>query len=138
MFSISLNFNGNCKEAITFYANVFKQENPTFLTYGELDTSFDPNVQMSEEGKNRIANVQLNIGGTIVTFCDMPDNFEFINGNNLTLCVGFSDFAEATRVFNELTENGGMVFVPLTQENPAYSLLADQFGINWNISCIDM
>ena len=132
-FSIALNFNGNCKEAVSYYAKVFEQAPPTFATYGDMDRSFEPNVKMSEGGRQKIAHVQLNIGGTTLSFSDMPDNFDFIQGNNLALCVSFDRFEQAEKAFIQLSE-GGSIFVPLAKEAPDYSLLADKFDLVWNIS----
>lgn len=132
-FSIFMNFNGTCKEAVSYYAKVFNQDPPSFLTYGEFNTSFDSNVQISEQGKNLIANVQLNILGTLVSFSDMPDNFEFQSGNNITLCITLDTYEEANNIYQQLAENG-MIFVPLAKENPYYSLVVDQFGVSWQVS----
>ena len=113
-FSIDLIFNGNCREAVTFYAKVFGQETTHFTTYGESDTSFDPNVQMSEKGKTLIRSTSLNIAGSVVLFHDMPDNFEFIRGNNFGVVVSYDNTDEAKAVFDHLSENG-QVFVPFTE-----------------------
>lgn len=91
-FSVFVNFNGNCREAVMFYATVFNQAMPVFFTYGEVDTSFDPNVQMSEEGKKLVMDTSLSIMGTTVGFSDMPDNFEFIRGNSMMLAITCSSF----------------------------------------------
>ena len=32
---VYLNFNGNCREAAEFYAEVFKTEKPQIMTFGE-------------------------------------------------------------------------------------------------------
>ncbi|MEO1771782.1 VOC family protein [Candidatus Enterococcus ferrettii] len=132
-FSIFLNFDGTCREAVTFYAKVFNKKTPTFLTYGNMDASFDSNVVVSDKGKALIASTSLEICGTVVQFSDMPDNFEFIRGNSMALIVSFKTFEEAKVIFDRLAE-GGSVFVPLTETANSYSLLADKYNINWQIS----
>ncbi|MBP2636995.1 MAG: hypothetical protein H6Q72_2902 [Firmicutes bacterium] len=32
---VFLNFNGNCREAVEFYAQVFGTEKPQFMTFGD-------------------------------------------------------------------------------------------------------
>ena len=133
-FSMSINFNGNCRDAVTFYAKVFGQKEPHFLTYGEGDTSYDPNYQVSETIKDWVMFTNLNIADTVVEFSDMPDTFEFIRGNSMFLSLTYTDLEEAKNVFVQLSEHG-QVFVPFA-EIPGtgfYGMLVDQFGLSWTI-----
>jgi len=129
---MSINFNGNCREAVLFYAGVFHQEVPHFLTYSEGDTSFDPNFQVSEDMKDLIMNTSLNIAGTIVEFSDMPDTFEFIRGNSMFLTVICQDPEEARKVFVQLSENG-QAAVPFSQipGQGWYGMVSDKYQLGW-------
>lgn len=133
-FGISINFDGSCREAVTFYADLFGLPTPVFVTYGEGDTSFDTNVDMSEEGQNRIMFSSLNIEGVDVMFSDMPDNFDFVRGNSMTLTLTYQDTVKAQAIFDRLAQNG-QVFVPFAQipGHGHYGMLADSFGLSWII-----
>ena len=132
--SINIMFSGNCREAVIFYAKVFEQETPHFITYGESNTYFDPNVQVSEEGSKHIMSASLNIADSIVNFNDMPDNFEFVHGNNFGITIFYDSVDEAKVIFDRLSEKG-QVFVPFTEipEQGKYGMLADQFDIMWTV-----
>jgi len=47
-----INFNGNCRDAVEFYAEVFKTEKPQIMLYG--DTPSDEGFPLTEETKNLI------------------------------------------------------------------------------------
>ena len=131
-FSIAVNFNGNCREAVTFYAEVFEQSLPHFLTYSQGDTSLDPNFKVSEKMKNWVMYTSLNILGTSIDFSDMPDTFEFIRGNSMALTVMFADSETAKKTFDSLSGKG-QVAIPFSaiQGQGFYGMVGDQFGINW-------
>ena len=132
--NINVMFDGNCREAVTFYAKVFGQETPHFITYGESDTSFDPNVQVSDKGRELIMSTSLDIAGSIVTFNDMPDNFEFIRGNSFGIIVSYDNADEAKTIFDRLGKKG-QVFVPFAEipGQGKYGMLADQYNIMWTV-----
>ncbi len=65
---VYLVFNGNCREAAEFYAEVFKTEKPVIQTFGEAHN--DPNFEMPEEAKNLVMHTRLNIAGSRVMFSD--------------------------------------------------------------------
>ncbi len=35
-----INFNGNCKEAVEYYADVFKTNEPKFMFFGDIKDAF--------------------------------------------------------------------------------------------------
>jgi len=129
---MSINFKGNCREAVLFYAGIFQQEAPCFLTYAEGDTSFDPNFQVSEDMKDQIMHTSLNIAGTIVEFSDMPDTFEFIRGNSMFLTVTCHEPEKARKVFEQLGENG-QTAVPFSQipGQGWYGMVSDKYQLGW-------
>ena len=51
--NIYMNFNGNCREAVEFYAQVFGTPEPKIMTYG--DTPPDPEYPLPEEAKSSYA-----------------------------------------------------------------------------------
>ncbi len=63
-----LNFNGNCREAVEFYAQVFGTEEPKLMTFGQAPPN--PEYPLPEEAKNLIMHTRLTIFGSNVMFSD--------------------------------------------------------------------
>lgn len=60
---VYINFNGNCREAVEFYAEVFGTEKPQIMTFGEAPPP--PEFALPEEAKNLVMHTRLNISGTV-------------------------------------------------------------------------
>ncbi len=82
---VYINFNGNCREAVEFYAEVFGTEKPKIMTFGE--TPPNPEFPLPEEAKNLVMHTRLNISGSNVMFSDVFPGMPFIAGNNISLAV---------------------------------------------------
>ena len=78
-------FNGNCREAAEFYAQVFETEKPKIMTFGESPS--DPNFPLPEEAKDLVMHTRLNIKGSNVMFSDTFPGMPFIVGNNISLTL---------------------------------------------------
>ena len=130
---VFINFNGNCREAVEFYAKVFKSEIGNLMTYG--DAPPDPNYVMPEEDRNRIIYAGLPVGGMVMMFSDVPSGSAFIKGNNISLTIGMDDKEEIARLYDELKE-GGEVFMELgrTFFSELFCMVEDKFGVIWQIS----
>ena len=105
-----INFNGNCREAVEFYAKVFKSEIHNLMTYGEVPT--DPNYPVPEADKDRIMYAGIPFGGMVMMFMDYPSGSEMTVGDNIHPTISTDDKNEITRLYNELKE-GGDVFAEL-------------------------
>lgn len=128
-----LNFNGNCREAVEYYAEVFGLDKPHIMTFG--DTPSDPSNPLPEEANNLVMHTRLNILGTIVMFSDVCPGMPFQAGNNITLSIVDTDVDKLTSIFNKLKE-GGQVGMELQETfwSKAYGNLTDKFGIQWQIN----
>jgi PhnB protein len=130
---VYINFNGNCREAVEFYSNVFKTEQPQIMTFG--DTPPDPAFPLSEEDKKLIMHTFLIIEGSKVMFSDVPSGMPFVQGNNVSLTVLFDNTDTLKSIFNEL-KVGGTVIMELQETfwSKCYGFLTDKFGIGWQFS----
>lgn len=130
---VYLNFNGNCREAVEYYAEVFGTETPKFMTFG--DSPQDPNYPLPEEAKNLIMHTRLNINGSNVMFSDTFPGMPFVEGNNISLSYQSNNMEEITSLFNKLKE-GGKVGMELQETfwSKAYANLTDKFGIQWQLN----
>ena len=127
-----INFNGNCREAVEFYAKVFKSKVNHLMTYAE--TPPDPNYTLEEADKNKIMYASVAIGNMLVMFMDMPSSVPLIEGNNISPTLSLEDKTEITRLFNELKE-GGTVLMDLRKTffSEHYGMVKDKYGIIWQI-----
>jgi PhnB protein len=130
---VYLNFNGNCKEAVDFYADAFGVEKQQIMTYG--DAPANPSFPVAEEAKHLILHTFLMIGGSRVMFSDVFPGGNFKIGNNINLTVMSQDVEQVKSSFNRLKE-GGTVQMELQETffSKCYGVVTDQFGINWQLS----
>lgn len=128
-----INFPGNCKEAVMFYTEIFKTDEPTIMTFGEMPE--EPSFPMPDGIRDLVANAQMNIGGNMIMFSDVPPGMPFIKGNNITLIITHEDVEEIKRLFGLLSKGGTVeMLLQETFWSKAYGSLTDKFGIGWQMS----
>ena len=130
---VYLNFNGNCREAAEYYAEVFGTEKPQIMTFGEAPPN--PAFPLPEEAKQLVMHTRLTISGSNVMFSDVFPGMPFILGNNISLAVVTKDIDEVKSLFHKLKE-GGTVGMELQETfwSKCYGSLTDKFGIGWQFS----
>ena len=114
-----LMFSGNCREALTFYADCLGGEITSLQTAGEspLDVP-DGMADRVFDSEFRADNLRFKASD------DMPGH-EVTAGSNFALFVTFDDRTEQKRAFNNLAE-GGHVQFPLDNN---FGMLVDKFRI---------
>ena len=130
---IYINFDGNCRQAAEFYAEVFGTEKPEIMTFGEAPPN--PDYKLPEEAKDLVMHTRLNINGSNVMFSDVFPGSPFIAGNNISLAFVSENLDEIQSVFSQLSE-GGTVAMELQETfwSKSYGSLKDKFGIEWQVS----
>lgn len=130
---VYINFNGNCREAVEFYAQVFGAEKPKIMTFGDMPPS--PGFTLPEEAKNLVMHTRLNINGSNVMFSDSPPGMPFVAGNNISLVIISKNLDEIKSLFNKLKE-GGTVGMDLQETfwSKCYGFVTDKFGIGWQLN----
>lgn len=138
MIDLFINFNGNCREAVELYSEVFKTEKPQIMTYGDTPPQSDQEFPLFEEVKDFIMYASLNINGSVVMFQDVLPSMPIVTGNNINLTLAMDDMDEIKRIFNKLKE-GGTVGMDLQETfwSKYYGSLIDKFGIPWQFSYKD-
>lgn len=130
---VYLNFNGNCREVVEYYAQVFGTEKPTFMTFGE--TPPNPEFPLPDEAKNLIMHTRLNILGSNVMFSDVFPGMPFVAGNNISLAIVSKNKDEITSLFNKMKEEGSVgMELQETFWSKCYGLLTDKYGIEWQFN----
>ncbi|GAB3997317.1 VOC family protein [Spirosoma daeguense] len=127
-------FGGNCRDAMTFYKDIFGGE-LTISTFGDgpADAHQDPKAN-SDEMKAKIMHARLE-GDIVLLASDSPQYSGSHNTDQFSLSLEGSDAEKLTGYFEKLAENGS-IKAPLIKQfwGDAFGMLTDQFGINWMIS----
>ena len=121
-----LNFNGQCREAMTFYQECLGGE----LTLQRVAESPMAAELPAAKGANIMHSI-LTRDGLILLGSDMIGN-KLEKGNTVTLCLRCSSNEEINTFFNKLAA-GGQVKMPLHQSfwGATYGELTDKFGMTW-------
>ena len=90
-------FEGNCREAITFYKSCIKGE-LIIMTYE------DGGVPCSEALKGKIMHAYLHKGNLTLMASD-TDNESITIGNNVQIGIGCESLSEIESLFKSLSEN---------------------------------
>lgn len=132
-----VNYHGNCEEAFNFYKSVFGGEFTSLARFNEMPP-MEGQPPLSEEDKNKIMHVSLNVGSCIIMGSDALDNnpmHTFKAGNNFSVMLNPTSKAEADKLFTALS-NGGFAPMPMmdTFWGAYFGFLTDKFGLNWMIN----
>ena len=124
-----LNFNGNAREAMEFYKDVFGG-NLTVGTFAEFQASSDP----SEDQLVMHADLE-GPDGLRFMAADTPKRMEYRPGTNFSMSLSGEDEAPLRGYFERLSE-GGTVLQPLEKAGwgDTFGMVADRFGITWLVN----
>jgi PhnB protein len=122
-----LTFNGNCRQAMTFYKNCLGGE-LYFQTIGESPLA----EQMPQRMKDCILHATLTNGNLILMGSDMVSNAGLIKGNAVSLSLMCSSEKEIRDCYEKLSSDGQATH-PLehTFWGALFGGLADKFGNHW-------
>jgi len=120
-----LNFNGNCREAMTFYQSCLGGKLDV-MTFGDSQMG----GQVPAEMKDRVLHSALTSGNLVLMGSDTMGDKPVL-GNANTLCVVGSAKGEIEAIFAKLSE-GANVTHPLKEEFfGTFGDLTDKYGMNW-------
>ncbi len=128
-----LNFKGNAREAMTFYAEVFRAK-PDFMTYAEMPPT--PEFPVGDEIKDKILHGELGIDKEqSLMFSDDTRPGEGIPACAASLTLMLDDEREQRRIFAALGQ-GGKVLMPLgkTFWSAVFGTVVDRFGVTWHLN----
>jgi PhnB protein len=127
-----INFDGNCREAVEFYAKVFKSEVNNLMTYADVPA--DPDQPVAEADKERVLYAGIPIGNITVMFSDCPAGSPYIVGNNVSPTVSMDDKDEVRRIYEELKEDGEVLMeLGETFFSELFSMVKDKYGVFWQV-----
>lgn len=122
-----LTFNGNCREAMTFYKDCLGGE-LLFQTIGESPLS----ANMPKRMKKCILHATLSSGALVLMASDMVGEQGLIRGNSVSLALHCSSEEEIRHCYAKLSV-GGKANHPLEKSfwGALFGTLTDKFGTHW-------
>ena len=127
-----LSFDGNCADAMRFYAKVLPGTLEAMMTNAET-----PMAEMMPKGAgDRIMHAALALDGDGHLYAgDCPPGVPYGGISGVMLALTYDSVAEATRVFDALAD-GGRVTMPMapTFWAKAFGMVTDRFGTPWGIN----
>jgi PhnB protein len=126
-------FNGNCRQAMEFYAKSLNAE-LEMMTYGQ-GPGGGPGCEIPQENQDKIMHARLSKGPAVLMASDTTPDRPSAQGNNLWVSINFENAQEIDKVFAALSENANIT-LPLQQTFWArrFAMLTDKFGINWMLN----
>jgi PhnB protein len=126
-----LNFNGTCREALAFYAEVFGGKIESAMTYGESPMR----EHMEADWHDNVMHAHMTIGDVDLMAADVPPSM-YQKPQGFGVSIHVTDPADAERIFAALAE-GGTVTMPIQETFWAarFGMLSDRFGTPWLVNC---
>jgi PhnB protein len=128
-----INFNGNAEEAFSFYRSVFGGSFTKIIRFKDLSNTEHP---IAESEANKIMNIALPIGNSILMANDVPEFLGRVNENEnrSKIFVSAESKEEADKIFNGLSA-GGTVEMPISDSpwGSYFAMFRDKYGIEWMV-----
>lgn len=127
-----IHFQGQCAEALAFYAQVFGGTGLQMMRYAD-----GPDAPPAWKDSARIMHGQVRIYDGVLMASDYPPGIEGDGQRGFSVMQSAPDVAEAERVFTLLAKDGAVIdpFKP-TFFSPGFGMVKDRFGTHWIISTL--
>ncbi|MET0888312.1 MAG: VOC family protein [Mycetocola sp.] len=124
-----LNFQGNAREAMTFYRDIFGGE-LTLSTFGDFQATED-----ATQTDNIMHGELVTPNGLSLMGADLMEGQEYRQGTNFSISLSGDDETELQGYWNGLVE-GGTITEPLVPApwGDRFGMLVDRFGIPWLVN----
>lgn len=135
-----LSFNGNCAEAIAFYAQLLDGQTH-IMTYAQMPPA-EGVPPLSEADKAKVMHGTLIVNGQPLLFASdslsaFGEVFKPVQGFHI--CINVDSTAEGEHIFNALAA-GGQVQMPFAETFWAkgFGMAVDRFGTPWMVNAENM
>jgi PhnB protein len=126
-----LNFDGNCREALEFYAKALGGTIEFMQTHADSPMK----DQTPPAWRDKILHARLRVGNQVLMASDAPPQ-HYSPAGAYYISIGVETPEEAERIWAALSE-GAKVDMPLQQTFWAkrFAMFKDRFGTPWMINC---
>jgi PhnB protein len=129
-----LSFDGNCEEALNFYARCLGGKVTALMRY---EGSPMDNKDLPANWKQKVLHANLEADGAQIMGSDLPPGRPLAGYHGFTVSVYVKqDVERARKVFDALAE-GDQVVMPFAPPfwGGHFGMLNDRFGVPWMVNC---
>lgn len=120
-----LTFDGNCREAMTFYGKCLGAD-------VQLMPFSDGKFDYPQSAKDRIMHSRVTKGKATLMASDTMPGMPFQKGSNFSVSIDCESLAEIKQIFGAFAEKGKITMdLQDTFWGAHFGMLTDQFGVNW-------
>ncbi len=124
-----LSFNGNARQALEFYKEVFEGEIVSIQTFGEADYPTPPEID------DKIMHAQFKKDDFFFMTSDSFLGHTIEIGNNISLVLEFESDEEIQKIYDRLVSNGtALMELQDTFWGAKYAKVKDSFGVIWDLN----
>lgn len=124
-----LAFNGNCQEALSFYADIFNAEIKNRQTYE------DKEIDVPSSYRQQLQHSELKGKGVHFMAYDAAPDTPINQGNQIHMSVDLNEEVEAEHIFKELSSGGRIHHNFRKREWGHFGRCTDKYGIGWMVNC---
>ena len=123
-----LNFNGNARQALEFYASVFGG-NLNLSTFADFGSKDEPNADKIMHGQ-----LETEAGYTLMA-ADAPPGMESPGMHGFGVSLSGDD-ADTLRGYYDKLSDGGTVTMPIQKQSwgDEFGMCTDKFGVPWLVN----
>ncbi|MCM3675282.1 VOC family protein [Peribacillus simplex] len=122
-------FDGQAKDALAFYAEVFQAEVTDMQTYGEAD------FPTPEEANDLVLHAKIKKGDLLIMVSDTFPGNPLEVGNNVALVLECESESEIQHLYDLMCEKGSSLMeLQDTFWGAKYGKVKDQFDIHWDLN----
>jgi PhnB protein len=125
-------FNGDCRQAFTFYEQALQGKLEAMMTFGETPAA----EHVPKEHHSLIIHTCLKVGDQMIMASDTTPDRPTQGMSGCSISLNVDSIAEAEQVFNALAKDG-RIDMPLEATFWAvrFGMLVDRFGVSWMVNC---
>ena len=124
-----IHFQGNCAEAMNFYAEVFDVPAPSIMRYSDAPEGGDM------PRSDRVMHAEVTLGDGKLMASDFPEGIEGDPQKAVSVMFPIADAQAGRRLYDRLIAGGDeiMAFGP-TFWSSGFGMVRDRFGTHWMIA----
>jgi PhnB protein len=126
-----LSFDGNCAEAMKFYAKVLDAKLEALITYEQAG----PQMPAPPQHGDKIMHAYLVHPDFELMAGDMPPGMTYQGVNGVMMTLTYPTAADGRRIFNALADGGKVTMPPgETFWADVFGMVTDRFGVPWGVN----
>lgn len=130
-----LSFEGNCEEALNFYAQCLGAKLGPVMRYDRMPK--DGGFEIPADFRDKVMHASVEVEGARIMASDTPPGAGDGGFRGFSVSVWVKDGVERTREVFDALSTGGQVTMPFAPPfwGGHFGMLVDQFGVSWMVSC---